>query len=456
MFRTLRSLPSIVRTPVLPETRRQLADRWNRLPEPLRTPHQMLGRQGGGCGATIGVMPRCDFACRGCYLGEDANRIPAQPVEAIKRQMELLRPTLGHAGNVQITDGEVTLRPEHELVEILRHAQRLELIPMLMTHGDSFRRRPGLLERLMVEGGLVEVSIHVDTTQRGRKGDAYRRPLSEAALNPLRDEFAAMVRLAKAATGLPLRPATTMTVTRDNVAGVPDVMRWLLRNADAFRMISFQPIAQVGRTEGGLGGGVDVEELWAAIADGLYGAGPGRERLRRGRKWLGHAACNRFVHGLVAARDTGTEFHPVREEGDPVDERVVDGFLRRFGGISFRRDTPAEVAARLTGVALHAPGFVARNLLPYARHWLRRLDPERPLRAARDLAAGRLQLHGLAIVSHHFMSRAETETPLGQERLDQCVFHVPVNGELVSMCEVNALGIRDAYYEQIRGTAAAP
>jgi hypothetical protein len=145
----------------------------------------------------------------------------------------------------------------------------------------------------------------------------------------------------------------------------------------------------------------------------------------------------------------------VREDGEPLDERVVDGFLRRFGGISFRRDTPAEVAARLAGVVLHAPGFVARNLLPYARHWLRRLDHERPLRAARDIAAGRLQLHGLAIVSHHFMSRAETETPLGQERLAQCVFHVPVNGELVSMCEVNALGIRDAYYEQIRETAAA-
>ena len=40
---------------------------------------------------------------------------------------------------------------------------------MLMTHGDSFRRRDGLLKRLVVEGGLTEISIRVDTTQRGLK-----------------------------------------------------------------------------------------------------------------------------------------------------------------------------------------------------------------------------------------------------------------------------------------------
>jgi uncharacterized radical SAM superfamily Fe-S cluster-containing enzyme len=75
----------------------------------------MFGRQGNGCGATIGAMPRCDFACRGCYLNAEANRIPAEPVEAIKAQMRLLRPVLGHAGNLQLTDGEVTLRPVEEV-----------------------------------------------------------------------------------------------------------------------------------------------------------------------------------------------------------------------------------------------------------------------------------------------------------------------------------------------------
>jgi len=29
-------------------------------------------------------MPRCDFAYRGCYLGEGANQVPALPLDEIK------------------------------------------------------------------------------------------------------------------------------------------------------------------------------------------------------------------------------------------------------------------------------------------------------------------------------------------------------------------------------------
>ncbi len=69
-----------------------------------------------------------------------------------------------------------------------------------MTHGDTFRRRPGFLERLMREGGLTEVSIHVDITQRGRLG--YKDTANEATLMPLREEFAAMIRSARRQRGL--------------------------------------------------------------------------------------------------------------------------------------------------------------------------------------------------------------------------------------------------------------
>src|SRR5688572_12370547 len=98
MARLLRALAEIVREPVLAETRANLARSRARVPGHLRGPRQMLGRGGNGCGATIGAMPRCDFSCRGCYLGEGANHIPAAPVEAIKVQMRLLRPSLGNAG----------------------------------------------------------------------------------------------------------------------------------------------------------------------------------------------------------------------------------------------------------------------------------------------------------------------------------------------------------------------
>lgn len=451
-----RSILNILRTPVLHETRANLARSWARLPEAYRSPRQMYGRQGNGCGATIGAMPRCDFACRGCYLGGEANRIPALPVDAIKAQMLALRETLGNAGNLQLTDGEVTLRPEAELIELLRYAQSIGLIPMLMTHGDSFRRRPGLLERLMVDGGLVEVSIHVDTTQRGRQGSQWRNPSSEAELNPLRDEFAAMIRTAQLRTGRELRAATTMTVTRENLCGVSDVMRWIGHNAEAFRMISFQPIAQVGRTEGGFGGGVAVEELWREIERGLVSGVEEPTAMERGHKWLGHPACNRFVHGVVV-NELGrpSRFYPAREHGHPVDERVVDTFLSRFGGITFRADSRSERVARLCAVAVHAPGFAARNALPYARHWLRRLGEGSAVRGLTGLLTGRLRTNSLVIVSHHFMSAEEIGTSLGGERISLCVFKVPVNGELLSMCEVNALGVRDRFYADIRDDVRA-
>ena len=66
------------------------------------------------------------------------------------------------------------------------------------------------------------------------------------------------------------------------------------------------------------------------------------------------------------------------------------------------------------------------------------------------LLSGRAQAHHFNIVSHHFMSAADVESPLGRERLDLCVFRVPVGEHLLSMCEVNALGVRDRFYDDIR------
>ena len=78
---TVRHLAGIVREPILAETRENLRRSWGRLPERLRVPQQMLGRGGNGCGATIGAMPRCDFACTGCYLGEAANRMAPASID---------------------------------------------------------------------------------------------------------------------------------------------------------------------------------------------------------------------------------------------------------------------------------------------------------------------------------------------------------------------------------------
>lgn len=444
----------IVRAPVRREAKEMLAGNWASLAPSMRVPQQMFGKQGNGCGATIGAMPRCDFACRGCYLNAGANTIPAASVEEIKAQMRALRPVLGHAGNLQLTDGEVTLRPVDEIVELLKYARSLGLIPMLMTHGDSFRRRPGLLEDLMVRGGLVELSIHVDTTQRGRLGDQWRRATTEWQLNPLREEFAEMIRTAQRTTGRTLRAATTMTVTRDNLSGVKDVMRWLTKHSDAFRMISFQPIAQVGRTEDGFGGGVDAEAVWEEIAEGLRVEG-GAQRMSEMGVWFGHEACNRMVNGAVLHDPDGRHrFRSIRDASNDTDVSIVDGFLARFGGISFRLDEPKQAVARAMGLVRHAPGFMMQAVPRFAHRWLQHIGGGSALRGVLGVLTGRRKLTPLTIVSHHFMSREQLVTPVGQERLAHCVFRVPVRGQMLSMCEVNALGYRESYYETLRAESA--
>jgi MoaA/NifB/PqqE/SkfB family radical SAM enzyme len=410
------------------EVRASLAAAWERVPRSFRGPTQFMGRQYAGCGATIGAMPKCDFSCTGCYLNADANRARRAPLSEIKQQLQQIRAWLGPCGNVQLTDGEISLREESELIEIIAYARRVGLVPMLMTHGETFRRRPGLLERLMEKGGLTEVCIHVDTTQRGRR-DTYRAAHTEAELDGLRTEFAQLIRTARARTGRRLEAASTVTVTQHNLDGVPGIVRWFLANADAFKMVSFQPLAVVGRTDRSLKG-VAADELWQRIAEGA-----GDDMIRRGEGWLGHPACSRFVQGLAVGRRNGVAFVPLYRR-DQVDEmRTLNELLDRLGGVSFRLDNYAHAWRRAGRIAVRHSGFIIGRLLPAFVRLLRR---------ARSFRA-----NYFCIVSHHFMSAAEMKTAQGEERLAACAFRVPINGRLEPMCAVNALGLREAYYRQI-------
>ena len=90
-------------------------------------------------------------------------------------------------------------------------------------------------------------------------------------------------------------------------------MRWLIGGQRVFRMISFQPIAQVGRTEEGFGGGVTGDALWSRIALALTSGDQSEaDALLRSQVWFGHPSCNRILHGLVAHRDgEAPRFHRV-------------------------------------------------------------------------------------------------------------------------------------------------
>ncbi len=438
------------REPVARETRQRLARLWSELPEGLRLSRQMIGRHAEGCGATIGVQPRCDFACSGCYLGDEANRVRPAPLREVRSQLAALRRSLGLQGNVQITDGEVTLCDPEELIQIVRAARELGLMPMLMTHGETLRRDPGLLERLIVEGGLREISFHVDSTQRGRRDRRYSRARGEEALHPLRAEFAGLLRSVRRRTRLPLRAASTVTVTRANLTDVSSVARWFLEQAPSFRVLSFLPAAQVGRTRGGLGGRVDVDELWDAIATGLLGDASRRSELDAGRLVFGHPDCSRVVLGLaVHERGKPARYLTLRPADHPSLARIVDEFLDLHGGVQFRADDRWTAFARTMGLITRDPLWFLARAPRFARAWLERLDPGRPLRAAWKLASGHMRLHCLAVLSHHFMSAAELGTARGKERESACVFRVPVGGELISMCAVNALGIRERYYASL-------
>jgi len=46
-------------------------------------------------------------------------------------------------------------------------------------------------------------------------------------------------------------------------------------------------------------------------------------------------------------------------------------------------------------------------------------------------------------VIHSFMSPGELLTDEGKDRIAACTFKVPVDGKLISMCEMNAAGIRE-------------
>ena len=440
----------LLRTPVSDETRATLGAAWARLDPQFQTPNQMFGRQEEGCGATIGVMPKCELACRGCYLGADANRTPELPLADVKAQLDLLRAELGPWGSVQLTDGEVSLRPAEEVIEILRHARDIELIPMLMSHGDGFLRDPNLLKRLMVEGGLEELSLHIDATQRGRRDRDFRHATREAELMDLREKFATLIRRVRRETGRTLRVASTVTVTQDNLPEVGDIIRFAQANADVFRMVGLLPVAQVGRTEDGIGR-ITADALWAEIERGLAIEETNRERLTANQWFMAHPDCSRFVIGMTADAGDGQRFVPLSPESSARDSRFLDRLFANFAGITFRADRPAEAAARLISIFVRAPRFFLWDVPATGWGWARRFDPDRPLRFALRALTGRTRLHRFSVVAHHFMSADELNTPNGRERIDQCAFKVPIDGELRSICEVNGAGLRDRFYANMAG-----
>ena len=428
-----------------------LRERWRDFPARARTSHQAIGRYVVGCGATHGIHERCNFGCTACYLGVNANRQQPKPFAEVKRQLDQLRAFLGPGGNVQITSGEVTLLPRAELARIVKYARDLELSPMVMTHGDVLLANPDYLDFLVKEGGLLKVSIHVDITQRGRVG--FARPESERQLNQVRDRMAELLRGNRRRTGTKLKAATTMTVNSANLNQLGDVVAWFLKNLDCFRILSLQPQAETGRTR--KPGAASTERVWQELEKAMG------SRLNPHPFQFGHKQCTRFCLFLSLETPGRQILLEAVRPANAMDSRLVTRFMADFAGIVLNNRSTREIASTLAGMLVRKPWWLFR-LAGYAlrRGWQERHHLPRVLWA---LCRFKLRLRPGALVIHSFMDASEIATDLGRERLDACVFKLPVDGRMVAMCEMNATDyekIPTSFEKQAVGTylkqASAP
>ena len=73
----------------IPEERFRVSrERYESLPEALQSEEQIIGLAHHSCGATHGVMERCDLACTSCYLGEEANASKPLDEAEVYRQLD--------------------------------------------------------------------------------------------------------------------------------------------------------------------------------------------------------------------------------------------------------------------------------------------------------------------------------------------------------------------------------
>ena len=442
--------------PIDEEKQRVLTERWQSLPPELQSANQISGRHLTHCGFTLGAS-YCSFHCTHCYLPKNANEVPIPSLSEMKEQIDANRRFQGPGGGLQITGGDVAdaywrSGRQGELVEVVRYACASGLVPMLMTHGQTLLEHPEYLEQLMVEGGLRQVSVHIDMTQAGRHGYPIGRIKSEADLHPVREAFTQLAQSLRAKTGLALEYALSCTVTQRNISEVPEIIRWYLADPERtriWRMISFQPEADTGRTIFSQRP-ITPALVWERICEAT--ALP----LRRDASIFGHPDCNSWA-SLLVSRRTG-EFCPLLPD-DAKWDRVFGDVLARIGGLSLVTDDAGTAPFRLLGVLAQNPALALRLAGHLGRHLASgKLSP----RMLASVARG--EVHTVGIGMHNFMDATEVaranSDPTIKARLDSCVFKgaVKQDGEwtAVPMCRMNQAKWSEVYEQRLAGAGRSP
>ncbi len=445
------------RHPIGGEKSELLRTRWASLPPELQTSSQISGRHLTHCGFTTGAS-YCSFHCTHCYLPKNANEVPIPSLAQMKEQIDANRRFQGPGGGLQLTGGDVAdaywrSGRQEELVEIVRYAIKTGLIPMLMTHGQTLIEHPEFLEKLMVEGGLRQVAIHIDMTQAGRHGYPIGRIQSEADLHPVRDAFTRLGLEMRAKTGLPLEFAHNCTVTGRNVAFVPEIVRWALEKPERtslWRLFSFQPEADTGRTIFSATPATP-EVAWQKLCEGTG------LPLEREFSIFGHPDCNSWVPLLVSQRTGQFIVFPPQ---DARTKELYEELLANVGGVSFVSDDARTTPFRLLGILWQNPLLIGRLLAHVVTLLLSKKIPVEFLGA---LLAGRAHTVGFGI--HNFMDADQVadapQNATTQARLDSCVFKGAVKNrasgewEAIPMCAMNQQRWSEVYDERLNDPSLA-
>lgn len=441
------------RNPASGEKKAYLVRRWAELPEELKTPNQISGRYLTHCAFTLGAS-YCSFHCTHCYLPKNANSVPIPSLEQMREQIDANRRLQGPGAGLQITGGDVAdaywrSGRQDELVEIVRYAVRSGLIPMLFTHGQTLFEHPEFLERLVAEGGLRQLAVHIDMTQAGRKGYPIQKVTCEADLHVVRQKFTDLALEIRRRTGHLLEMAHNCTVTERNIDSVPEIIRWFLADPSrthVWRMLSFQPEADTGRTIYSKKP-ITPDDVWEKICEGV-----GR-RVPRDATIFGHPDCNSWT-SLLVARPSGQ--HMTLTPSSKREGELFFNALDRVAGVSLVNDSSGTPMYKVLGLLSQNIGLLFRLAGSLVGKTFRR-----EITPGMWGAILRGRVHTVGIGMHNFMgaaqvARAETD-PVIKCRLDSCVFKgaVKQNGEWVAvpMCSMNERKWSEIYDERLRDPA---
>jgi 7,8-dihydro-6-hydroxymethylpterin dimethyltransferase len=390
-----------VSTKDMERVEQMLSDARERMGE-FYLPNQVLGRRETiGCVA-LEITQRCNLDCTLCYLSENSENTKDVPIAKLKQRIDKIYETYGVNTAVQITGGDPTMRNRKELIEIVRYCRSKGLVPALFTNGILASRR--LLTDL-ANVGLSDVAFHVDLTQE-RKG--YQ---TERELNQVRQEYIERAR------GLPITVIFNTTVHDENMAELPELVDFFVKNSDVVRMVSFQMQADTGRGE--------LRKRGEAITLKTV-----RNKINRGAKhqlaWdaimFGHQECNRYAPTFIV---NGKVYNVID------DEQLFTDFLEDFKHVTIdRRDSIAIIAWHHLKICMKHPKWLARGL---------KYGASKLWEAKWDLIRARGRFNKVSFFIHNFMDADN----LVCERVDTCSFMVMTEDGPMSMCAHNAK--RDEY-----------